>query len=35
MPNRRVRALLVAGVVVLAAALVVPLLLSDASPLRQ
>ena len=35
MPNRGARVLLVAGVVVLAAALVVPLLLSDASPLRQ
>jgi Glycosyl hydrolase family 26 len=35
MPNRGVRALIAAGVIVLAAALVVPLLLSDSSPLRQ
>jgi hypothetical protein len=35
MPNRGARVLLAGGVIVLAAALVVPLLLSDASPLRQ
>src|SRR5215207_8341956 len=35
MQNRGARVLLAAGVIVLAAALVVPLLLSDASPLRQ
>ena len=35
MPNRGVRVLIAAGVIVLAAALIVPLLLSDSSPLRQ
>lgn len=35
MPNRGVRVAVAAGVVVLAAALVVPLLMSDSSPLRQ
>ena len=35
MPNRGVRALIAAGVIVLAAALVVPMLVSDSSPLRQ
>lgn len=35
MPSRGVKAAIAAGVVVLAAALVVPLLLADSSPLRQ
>ena len=35
MPNRGVRVAIAAGVIVLAAALIVPLLLSDSSPLRQ
>lgn len=35
MPNRGVRALLVAGVILLVGALAVPLLMSDSSPLRQ